>query len=81
MYDINKRKKMLNATVGEFIEHLQTLPQDAKVTFCGDLRGYVHVEKDDGVVSIDCSDLDEDYIEDDETAYEDYWKNRKENKE
>ena len=81
MYDINKRKKMLNVTVGELIEHLQTLPKEAKVTFCGDLRGYVHVEKDDSVVTLDYSDLDEDYIEDDETAYEAYWKNRRENNE
>lgn len=77
MYDINKRKKMLNVTVGEIIDELTKLPKDATFCCCGDNQMFIHVEKDGTVVSIDTEDLDEDYIDDDDTEPDEYWDARK----
>lgn len=76
MYDITKRIKANDTTVGEVIEGLQKLPSDAKFLVCGDERFFVHIEKDESVVSFDTEDLDEEYANDEGTSPEDYWKNR-----
>ena len=34
-----------------------------------------HVEKDSSIISIDTSDLDDEYIDDPETSPDDYWEN------
>ena len=73
MYDINKRIKILNATVGDVIDELSKLPRNAHFCCCGEDRMYIHVETDNSVVSIDTEDLDEDYVDDPETNPDDYW--------
>ena len=64
MYDLNKRQEMRNVEVKEVIELLQKLPEDAKVFFNGDNYGYIHIEKDDSIISFDNSPLDDDYYYD-----------------
>ena len=64
MYDLNKRKEMRNVEVKDVIELLQKLPENAKVFFNGDNYGYVHIEKDDSIISFDDSSLDDDYYYD-----------------
>lgn len=76
MYNINKRRKLKEVSVSDLIEELKQLPQDAKVVFCGDYVGFIHVERDDSVVCIDTEDLDEDYEDDPETSPEDFWANK-----
>lgn len=64
MYDINKRKELKNATVGDILKILQELPEDAMVYFNGDEYGYIHIEKDLSIVSFDDSSLEDDYYYD-----------------
>ena len=64
MYDLRKRQEMRNVEVKEVIELLQKLPENAKVLFNGDNYGYVHIEKDDSIISFDDSSLDDDYYYD-----------------
>ena len=63
MYDINKRKPMIDVTVGDLITLLRGLPTDAKILCCGDNVAHIHVEKDNSVVNIDTENLDECYDE------------------
>lgn len=63
MYDIDKRREMKDATVGEVMDILKELPKDAKVFFNGDNYGYIHIEEDNSVVSFDDSSLDDLYDE------------------
>ena len=76
MYDINKRKCLRNATIGDIINELSALPKDVKILCCGESDLYIHVEKDNSTVSIDTEDLDDEYIDDPGTSWADYWKNR-----
>ena len=64
MYDLNKRQEMRNAEVKDVIELLRKLPENAKVLFNGEDHGYVHIEKDDSIISFDDSSLDDDYYYD-----------------
>ena len=64
MYDINKRKELRNATVGDILKILQELPEDAMVYFDGYEYGYIHIEKDLSVVSFDESSLEDEYYYD-----------------
>lgn len=64
MYDLRKRQEMRNVEVKEMIEILQKLPKNAKVLFNGENYGYVHIEKDDSIISFDDSPLDDDYYYD-----------------
>ena len=64
MYDLRKRQEMRNVEVKEVIELLQKLPKNAKVLFNGENYGYVHIEKDDSIISFDDSPLDDDYYYD-----------------
>ena len=64
MYDIDKRREMKDATVEEVMNILKELPKDAKVFFNGDNYGYIHIEKDNSVISFDDSSLDDDYFYD-----------------
>lgn len=65
MYDIGKIKKGSYVTVGEVIEELQKLNKDALFTCCGNYDVYIHVSKDNKVVTIDNEDLSDDYNDED----------------
>ena len=56
----------------KMISVLNTLPKDALFYCCGTGFAYIHVTEDDSVVSIDHSNLDEDYWYDLGDAFEDY---------
>ena len=63
MYDIKKRIALEKVTVSKMISALNTLPKDALFCCCGTPFAYIHIEEDGSVVSIDHSDLGEDYWE------------------
>ena len=73
MYDISKRICLDNPTVEELIQKLSELPKEAKILCCGESVVYIHVERDNTVVSIDTEELDDEYIDDPETSPEEYW--------
>ena len=65
---IEEIKQALQSTESSF-EHIKPaepdkLPENAKVLFNGDNYGYVHIEKDDSIISFDDSSLDDDYYYD-----------------
>lgn len=65
MYDLEKRKMMLDVTVGEFCEYLlQNISKDAVFHVGGVSCFYVHVDKYNTAVSVDDSDLGSEYAED-----------------
>lgn len=76
MFDISRRLEINGATVAELMDILQHLPSNAVVSCCGDSIMYIHVDRDLEFINIDCEDLDEEYIEDEKTSYEEYWKAR-----
>lgn len=76
MYDINFRRKIQKNTVGNLIEKLKELPQDAEILVCGEDIFFLHIERDKTVVCLDTEDLETDYIDDAETSPEDFWANR-----
>lgn len=76
MYDIKKMVGMEDMTVSELIQLLSELPQDAVVSCCGDPMTFIHVEKDGSKVNIDNEDLEDVYIEDDETTPEEFFTNQ-----
>ena len=61
MYDKDRFSQHLNLTVAQLISLLQQLPQDAKVTICGDDYCHIHVETDNTVVNLDNEPLDDNY--------------------
>lgn len=63
MYDLTKRFHKDNLSVGELIEQLGKLPQQAKICVCGDDGCYIHVEQDGSVVNFDTEDLADCYDE------------------
>lgn len=66
MFDVKKRKSLKGVTVGELVQIMLDLPQEAIVNFCGSNNGFIHVEKDDSKISFDTDVLGE--------CYEDeYW--------
>lgn len=76
MFDISRRLEIKDATVAELVEILQQLPSNAVVSLCGDNIMYIHVDRDLEFVNIDCEDLDEEYVEDEDTEYKKYWEAR-----
>lgn len=63
MYDKKQYQFFECITVGEMVQRLQKLPQEAVLEICGDSYCYIHVEKDCSVVNLDNSALDDDYEE------------------
>lgn len=61
MYDINKQEFFEGITVGELVDKLSKLPQNASFVLCGDTCGYIHIEKDASVVNLDNASLDDEY--------------------
>lgn len=72
MFDIKKRIALEDITVSTMISVLNTLPKDALFYCCGTGDAYIHVVEDGSVVSIDHSNLDEDYWYHLGDAFEDY---------
>lgn len=64
MYDIKQFQSYSEITVGQLIELLRALPQDAQLVICGDEYCYIHVESDGSVVNLDNEPLEESYDED-----------------
>lgn len=64
MYDKNQRQSYSEITVGQLIEQLKSLPQDAQIFICGDDYCYIHVESDGSVVNLDNEALEECYDDD-----------------
>ncbi len=50
MFDVKKRKSLKGVTVGELVQIMLDLPQEAIVNFCGSNNGFIHVEKDDSKI-------------------------------
>lgn len=63
MFDISRRVNLSGSTIGEVIEILSKLPQEAVVGCCGEPTMFLHVEDDKTAVSIDWNDLEEYYHE------------------
>lgn len=63
MYDIHKLVHGNHVTVGEVVEQLQKLNQNAVFTCCGEEFLFIHVEEDNSVVTIDTEDLIDAYPE------------------
>lgn len=63
MLDISKRELLCEVTVGDVIKVLSELPEDAYFSCCGSDTFYLHMEKDGSAVSVDWSNLDEQYEE------------------
>jgi hypothetical protein len=59
MYDIKSRKQFNN--VGDLKRLLAELPNETKVTICGEDCCWLHVEEDKSVICFDCEDLDDCY--------------------
>ena len=67
MYDINKRKTFTDpCTVKDFIKVLQQFNPNAQFLCDGDEWFWLHVEKDESVISIDSNSLDDEYEEEDD---------------
>lgn len=61
MYDIKQFQSYSEITVGQLVDQLKALPQDARILICGDAYCYIHVESDGSVVNLDNEDLEECY--------------------
>lgn len=69
MYDIEKRRSVIDATVGGFCRYLlENVPADAVFHVGGISQFYLHIDSNNRIVSVDDSDLSSDYYAD----YEDY---------
>lgn len=65
MYDKKEYQSFECITVGEMMQKLQKLPQEAILEICGDGDSYcyIHVEMDDSALNLDVSALENDYEE------------------
>lgn len=63
MYDKKQRQSYSEITVGQLINQLKALPQDAQILICGDDYCFIHVESDSSVVNLDNEALEECYDE------------------
>ena len=63
MLDITKRMYLGGSTIGEVIDALSKLPQEAVVCCCGEPPMFLHLKSAGSAVSFDWSDLEEYYRE------------------
>jgi len=61
MYDSKQFQSYSELTVGQLVDILQGLPQDAQIVICGDDYCYIHVESDGSVVNLDNNSLEDCY--------------------
>ena len=61
MYDSKQFQSYSELTVGQLVDILQGLPQDAQIVICGDEYCYIHVESDGSVVNLDNNSLEDCY--------------------
>ena len=61
MYDSKQFQSYSELTVGQLVDVLQGLPQDAQIVICGDEYCYIHVESDGSVVNLDNNSLEDCY--------------------
>lgn len=61
MYDSKQFQSYSELTVGQLVDILQGLPQDAQIVICGDDYCYIHVESDGSVVILDNNSLEDCY--------------------
>ena len=61
MYDSKQFQSYSELTVGQLVDILQGLPQDAEIVICGDNYCYIHVESDGSVVNLDNNSLEDCY--------------------
>ncbi len=61
MYDSKQFQSYSELTVGQLVDILQGLPQDAEIVICGDEYCYIHVESDGSVVNLDNNSLEDCY--------------------
>ena len=64
MYDSKQFQSYSELTVGQLVDILQCLPQDAQIVICGDEYCYIHVESDGSVVNLDNNSLEDCYDDD-----------------
>lgn len=64
MYDSKQFQSYSELTVGQLVDILQSLPQDAEIVICGDEYCYIHVESDGSVVNLDNNSLEDCYDDD-----------------
>lgn len=64
MYDSKQFQSYSKITVGQLIDILKALPQNARLAICGDEYCYIHIETDGTVVNLDNNSLDDCYYED-----------------
>ena len=64
MYDSKQFQSYSELSVGQLVDILQGLPQDAKIVICGDDYCYIHVESDGSVVNLDNNSLEDCYDDD-----------------
>lgn len=64
MYDSKQFQSYSELTVGQLVDILQGLPQDAQIVICGDEYCYIHVESDGSVVNLDNNSLEDCYGDD-----------------
>ena len=61
MYDKNQKQSYSDIRVGQLVEILKALPEDAQIFICGDDYCFIHVESDGSVVNLDNEPLDDCY--------------------
>lgn len=64
MYDSKQFQSYSELTVGQLVDILQGLPQNAEIVICGDNYCYIHVESDGSVVNLDNNSLEDCYDDD-----------------
>ena len=64
MYDSKQFQSYSELSVGQLVDILQGLPQDAQIVICGDDYCYIHVESDGSVVNLDNNSLEDCYDDD-----------------
>lgn len=64
MYDSKQFQSYSELTVGQLVNILQGLPQDATIAICGDDYCYIHLESDGSVVNLDNNSLEDCYDDD-----------------
>jgi len=61
MYDKNQKQSYSEITVGQLVEILKALPEDAQIFISGDDYCFIHVESDGSVVNLDNEPLEDCY--------------------